>query len=295
MGEAGSEGSDVRVLRIDLPVGGPELRLVRVKAGGKVRGGREGEGVRGGVGGQTGFEGGGGKWVGVGKGVGDSKGGEGDGGGQVRSEEGFGSRWGAEGNAGGKGGRVEDGTDVEGGGGVVGVGGRGESRKASEAGALATAMVEGKREGNWRADGMGVGRAGRVGGGKVGVVMDPLSHFRDRGGFLDLGRGEVAEHLVPPGEEGGTTGEVSLVGSEEEGGGCAGDSAYTELRFVEPEPDEVRAIRGGVGARRSGVGDGREGGGVFEVEHGEREVSEGVGDAGAASGGRVNTVGAVVV
>jgi hypothetical protein len=130
---------------------------------------------------------------------------------------------------------------------------------------------------------------GHAGGVEGGAATDPVADLRDGGGFLLIEGGEVAEGGVPSaGERGGG------VGGEEEWGTDLGDSTVTELRFVEPLPDEVGAV-GGDGAGEMGGVHGWEWGGIFEVEEREGEVREGVRGSRSTCGNHVDTIAAVVL
>ena len=120
-------------------------------------------------------------------------------------------------------------------------------------------------------------------------VPQIVADLGDGGGFFLIEGGEVAEGGVPSAWERG-----GGVGGEGKWGTDFGDSTVTELRFVEPLPDEVGAV-GGDGAGEMGGVRGWEWGGIFEVEEREGEVREGVRGSRSTCGNHVDTIAAVVL
>ena len=76
--------------------------------------------------------------------------------------------------------------------------------------------------------------------------MDPLRHFRDRGGMGGPTKRGISQGGDPTGlEVGAGRVEVALTRSQTMEGSHPDDLAQTEVGVIEDPPDQVRAIEGG--------------------------------------------------
>ena len=76
--------------------------------------------------------------------------------------------------------------------------------------------------------------------------MDPLRHFRDRGGMGGPTKRGISQGGNPTGlEVGAGRVEVALTRSQTMEGSHPDDLAYPEVGVIEDPPDQVRAIEGG--------------------------------------------------
>ena len=127
----------------------------------------------------------------------------------------------------------------------------------------------------------------------MGACRDPARHLGDRDPHRPVGASEDHDALVPAGCEVRAIGAVACTDYKFEWLRSRFDYAVPEFGLVESAADKVGAVKLWVGAGyRGSLGRYRFRRG--EVEYRNREVGEGVGDAGVPGPGYVYTVATVV-